>query len=115
MTPQTVVAAPASRIAHRPAHRDYQWHADGRRIALAILEPADFDSYNAAVDAAWRELPGQGYGSADISGPIADALTVAINAHGWAQGANTVWVADTAGRTRATSAYPFNGSVRVSG
>jgi hypothetical protein len=42
-------------------------------------------------------------------------LTVAINAHGWAQGANTVWVADTAGRTRATSAYPFNGSVRVSG
>ena len=115
MTPQTVSAAPASRIAHAPACYRHEWTPDGRRIALAILEPADFDAYNAAVNAAWRELPGQGYGSADISGPIADALTVAINAHGWAQGADTVWVADTTGRTRATSAYPFNGSVRVSG
>ena len=113
MTLETVSAAPASRIAHR--HADGSRTPDGRRIPVVILEPDVFRAFGECVTRGWSELPGLNTGDATVSGPIADAIAGAIRAHREPRGADTVWVADTRGRTLAMSVYPFNGSVRVSG
>lgn len=102
----------ASRIAgYGPRGRQ----PDPRRIAVVVLEPAALDAFNVAVSAAWRECPGAGYGDAVVGGELAAAILPAIADHGRGPGADAVWIADTDGRVRATSAYPLAGHVKVSG